>query len=288
MGGLFLALIPLGLVLIVSRALPRPADGNPLPFLPDSVSTKIQAIYTIGQARGNRPDVFSKVGDSITVSRHFLQPIGYGAYNLGEHTYLKRVIEFFSKTNARKGDSFSNPTLAAGVGWAAWAALNPANAKDAACERGETPLACEYRVVQPAFALILFGTNDVGYRSADQFRADIERIADISMDMGVIPIFSTIPIRPKYEVKTAEFNQVVRDVTTRKSLPLWDYGAIMTILPNGGLSEDYLHPSAPPDDANITTDFRKPNLQYGYVVRNLTALQILDRVWRQVEPDAAG
>jgi hypothetical protein len=32
--------------------------------------------------------------------------------------------------------------------------------------------------------------------------------------------------------------------------------------------------------------FSAENLQYGYVVRNLTALQILDRVWRTVDPAA--
>ena len=55
---------------------------------------------------------------------------------------------------------------------------------------------------------------------------------------------------------------------------------MMETIPNQGLSSDGLHPSLPPDGApgRFSTD----NLQYGYTVRNLTALQTLDVIWRLV------
>jgi len=41
-------------------------------------------------------------------------------------------------------------------------------------------------------------------------------------------------------------------------------------------ASDGVHPSAAPNSA----DFTPENLQYGMTVRNLTALQALDAVWR--------
>lgn len=46
---------------------------------------------------------------------------------------------------------------------------------------------------------------------------------------------------------------------------------------------DGIHPSAPglaPDDYGAAADLSPENLTYGYTVRNLTALQALDAVWR--------
>ena len=147
----------------------RSASNTPLqPAFPlaASVTERVRVIYTVGQALGNRANVFSKVGDSISVSRSFLGPVGEGRYQLGDHGYLQPVIDHFSAAPARQGNSFENRSLAAGEGWAAWAALDPQFADAALCAPGETPLACEYRLTRPAFALIMFGTNDAGYRSA--------------------------------------------------------------------------------------------------------------------------
>ncbi len=263
---------------IVTRTLRNAYTLEPMP---ETVASNVQMIYRVGQALGNRADVFSKVGDSITVSLYFLQPIGDGLYTLGDFADLQPVINRFSTTMARQGNSFSNLSLAAGVGWAAWEALDPAFADPAWCSPGESPLACEYRWTRPAMAFIMFGTNDMSYRSADQYRADMERIVQISEDMGVIPVLSTIPNLPGSEMKVGEFNAIIRDIAAQRSLPLWDYHAAMDGLPNRGIGWDNIHPSHP--DYELCADFRASNLQYGFVVRNLTALQMLDQVWRQVE-----
>jgi len=257
-------------------------DENP-PFLSlsEAVTRRIRTIYGIGQALGNRANVFSKVGDSITVSFYFLQPIGQGIYDLDGYDELQPVVDHFSAANAH--NSFANPSLAAGVGWAAWAALDPSFADPAACLPGESPLVCEYRSTRPAIALIMFGTNDAAYRSSQQYRSDLLEIVRISKEMGVIPILSTIPTIPGYEQQVRELNGVVVEITTAESLPMWDYADVMDNLPNHGLGPDNLHPSVPPGGYEDAADFHTANLQYGYVVRNLTALQMLDMVWRRLE-----
>lgn len=276
----------IGLALIVVTTLALRDEPAAPSQLPASVASRIQTIYGIGQAFGNRADVFSKVGDSITVSFYFLQPIGEGLYNLGEHGELQPVVDRFSGADARVGNSFYNTSLAAGVGWAAWGVLDPSLADPAYCLPGESPLVCEYRVTHPSIALIMFGTNDAAYRSPQQYRSDLLEIVRISKEMGVIPVLSTIPNIPGYETQVRELNGVVVEITTAETLPLWDYGEAMDNLPNHGLGWDNLHPSAPPDGYETAADLRPHNLQYGYVMRNLTALQMLDRVWRTLQTNA--
>jgi hypothetical protein len=255
--------------------------------LPNPVIANIKRIYAVGQTRGNRARVFSKVGDSISLSANFLGPIGDGIYYLGDYGYLKPVIDYFSSTKARTGNSFNNRSLAAGGGWAAWSMFDPSLADPQLCQPAETPLVCEYRVVHPSIALIMFGTNDVGYRSAGEYRSDLLRIVRVSEQMGVIPVLSTIPDRPDVGAKVDEFNAIVRDIARQRNLPLWDYAAEMRRLPNNGLANDDVHPSSPPDWYDAAADFHQRNLVYGYVVRNLTALKMLYNLWWHLHATAS-
>jgi len=57
---------------------PPPAGYNhPLPYL-SGVSDHARQIYLAGLAAGNQSNVFSKIGDSITVAPTFLVPFGWG------------------------------------------------------------------------------------------------------------------------------------------------------------------------------------------------------------------
>jgi hypothetical protein len=73
-------------------------------------------------------------------------------------------------------------------------------------------------------------------------------------------------------------NGIIVRLAREYDVPLWDYWSALQALPNDGLSGDGVHPSYPSiaGAANFTPD----NLQYGYTVRNLLALQALDAVWR--------
>ncbi len=263
-------------------AQPR-SQMRPLDLLPTDVIVHIRQVYDFGRLLGNRPTVFSKVGDSITVSDNFLHPIGDGVYELGDYGYLRPVIDFYRRTPVRTGNSFSNVSLAAGVGWSAWAALQPEFANPDECLPDEIPLVCEYRVTKPSLAIVMFGTNEVSYMSAAAYRTWLVRIIDISEAMGIIPILSTLPDRHAWEDAIDRYNTVIRDLTVERHLPLIEYAEALRRLPDRGLGWDGVHPSWTPHAwytgaARFTPD----NLRYGYVLRNLTALQTLDRVWRSL------
>ena len=251
------------------------------------VSSNARRIFLDGLARGNLAHVFTRVGDSISAAPQFLTQIGSGTYQLGEYGYLGTAISFFSGPNGRGANPFAASSMAARNGWSTESVLNPANADSGICRAGETPLACEYRVTRPAVALIMFGTNDSGGMPTATFQANLQAIVQTSINMGVIPVLSTIPPKrynPATDGRIAEFNQVIIATARAYDVPLWDYYAAMIALPDGGLAIDGVHPSTPP--SGVTTIFDAVNLRYGYTVRNLTALQVLYTLWQQILYDA--
>jgi hypothetical protein len=246
------------------------------------ITERTHEIYRHGQRLGNRANVFSKIGDSLTVATYVLYPIGWGGANLRQYQGLRPVVEYFSTANARDGNSFVNISLSADNGWTTQSVFDPARSNRETCTSGEAPLLCEYRVVRPGIALILLGTNDVSELPAAAYRDNMQRIIEVSVNRGIIPVLSTLPLRVGYEQQIAEFNSIIRDLAREHGIPLWDYGLAMSRLPNAGLSADGVHPSWPPGDFNAAADFSTANLRYGYTMRNLTALLVLDVLWRQV------
>jgi len=95
-----------------------------------------------------------------------------------------------------------------------------------------------------------------------------------------VPVISTIPQRVGYEVQTSQYNAALRGLATENLVPLWDYAAALDLLQGGGLSADGVHPSVPPIGSVGAARFTPESLQYGFTVRNLTALQALDAVRR--------
>ncbi len=247
------------------------------------VSYTARQIFLNGRAKGNSAYTFTRVGDSITASPYFLTQIGNGAYELGEYGYLGGAISFFSGPNGRGMNPFGASSIAAHNGWSTESVLDPALSDKGICGAAETPLECEYRVVKPSVALIMFGTNDSGGLPTNQYTANLHRIVQISIDMGVIPVLSTIPPKhydPRTDGRVAEFNQVIIATARTYDIPLWDYYSVMDSLPSDGLAPDGVHPSIPPSGSSVIFD--ATGLQYGYTVRNLTALQVLYTLWQQV------
>lgn len=231
-------------------------------------------IFATGQELGNRANVFSKIGDSITVAEEAFTPFGYGVFNLGAYDYLNPTIGYFS-AQARNNNSWNNTSLAAGNGYTTRTVLSSEYANSSVCMSGESPLACEYRLTQPAVAIIMLGTNDTTNVPIDEFAHNMRVIADYSINNGVIPVFTTIPPRLHIPGRAESYNQVIISIAAEHGLPLIDYYSAMVTLPDSGMNPDGIHPSVPPLGFEQSGDFTGNNLQYGYVMRNLTVLQAL-------------
>ncbi len=243
----------------------------------------VHRIFANGRAMGNHPDVFSKVGDSITATSLFLDPIGNSSYNLHGYDDLQAVINYFSQTSLRDHYSFANTSLSARSGWTTADVLDPRRRTVGICLESETPLECEYRVNQPAIALIMFGSNDIGFMPSDEYAMNLRAIVQMTIEHGVIPVLSTIPDQPgsAQAGRVLEFNQIIRDTARSFDVLLWDYWQALQGLPNQGISDDGIHPSYNLNTL-ATAHFSPDDLRYGYNMRNLTALMVLEAIWRDI------
>jgi hypothetical protein len=268
-------------------------EGLPVvPALGPVVTSHLEKIASRGDRFGNRPGVFAKIGDSITASPSFLQALACQPPRLGSWSELRATLEFFGTTSVPPGseeaqcpvsNSYSRLGIAAVGGWRAVDALSPRESFPE-CQ-GLPAVSCELQLLRPSVALIMFGTNDLEDFTAVQFRLDLARVTWLVSSAGVIPVISTIPPRAQqpFSQRVARFNAEIAALAENRALPLWNFWRQMVEpgVPRRGLGRDGVHPSAlcPPCTA---VDFRPAGLRYGYDLRNLGALRVLDRLRRQV------
>jgi hypothetical protein len=266
---------------------PEPSDDKHLKdyLYISGIDPSITVVLSRGLKAGNRLNVFAKVGDSITANKFFLVPIGSENYDLRRYQVLAPVIDYYLAGTLSDGNPFAHTSLAATEGWTIGDLLNPKKADSKHCLAGETPLDCEYRISKPAVALILIGTNDLTQTNPDDYEIGLRKVIETSLADGIIPIVSTVPpylMDEKPIRRVHEYNGIIARLAEQYKVPLWDYWAAMNLLPNYGLWDDGIHPNW-----NVAADFTEANLNYGMTVRNLTALQALDAIWRALGLDEA-
>jgi hypothetical protein len=250
-------------------AAPSPTqDWQELPVIP-SISEKARLIYQRGQALGNNPRAFSKVGDCESRAVWFLSDFDQGskAYSLGPYADLQNVIDIYH-------GSFARLSQAAQPSFNAASLMSPLWADPQACQKNETALACEYRLWKPSVALVMLGTNDTP--RPETFEGNLRKIIEYSLDQGVLPVLATKADNLEGDQR---INATIARVARAYDLPLWNYWLAMKPLPRHGLQEDGAHLTL---GANNFAD--PAALKTGWAVRNLTALQVLDAVWRGVQP----
>ena len=243
------------------------------PYL-SGFTTRAKEIFRLGQTMGNHANVFAVIGDSNSASALYLEPFDQGYYDLGNYGYLKDTITYF------KG-SFTYTSVAAIVGFDTLKLMDPARADAAKCLSGESPLVCEYRRKRPAVALILIGTNDT--MNWQHFEANLRPIIETTIAHGIVPVLFTKGDDlefTKYQAPEGYINTIIQKLSREYSVPLLDLHQVTVKLPNGGFGSDGFHFNVPPDGR--TAFFTGDHMNYGYTIRNLTALQMLDAVRRLI------
>lgn len=256
-------------------------DLQDYPPVPE-ISLRAQQIYLAGLAQGSNLHTFIKVGDCMTDNPYFLRPLGAGDYALGEYDSLQGVIDYFvdEETN-----SFSRISQASAGGFNSASILDSLWANPEFCESGETPLACEVRIMQPSMALIMFGTNDVFYLDETQFDYFLRAIVVETIHNGALPVISTFPQRPEFPDKSVLYNQVIVQIALDYDIPLINLWQALESLPNQGVDpEETTHMTAPASGA--VCHFIGENMQTGFTVRNLLTLQTLDAVLTVAGPES--
>jgi hypothetical protein len=252
-----------------------PDDWMSLPVVPSGISQQVMLIYKLGLLKGNNPNAYSKVGDCNNILPYFLgsfdQP---GAYQLGEYADLQTTIDYFAGSYGRK-------SLAADPGMTAYSVLSMLWVDQKECKSSETPLTCEFRYNRPMFVILSFGTNDA--KTQIDFEKAMRRVIELSIGNGTVPILATKADNAEYD---HSLNRTIAALAYEYQLPLWNFWAAVQSLPNQGMNlNDPNHLSVGPD-LNSYFDFSGDNLKYGWTMRNLSALQMLDAVRKAVEAQA--
>lgn len=241
------------------------------PVVPQELG-QAAAIFTAGQSYGRNAFGVSKIGDCLSDNQHFLSPFGWGRHNLGQYAHLQPVIDAF-------GETLAYDSMAAYDGLVTTAALDPAFANPLACEPGESPLRCEYRVHNPSVAIIMFGAQDLLFTPPDLFDRNLRQIVHETIQAGVIPVLSTFPGNLSMWDISLRYNQIVVQIALDYDVPLINLWAALETLPHQGLDDDGRHLSTPITQAG---DLTAGNLLQGYTMRNLVTLEALDVIWRNV------
>lgn len=246
-----------------------------VPVLPEIDAARLRAVFERGAENGLDPRAFTKVGDCNTASEHFLAAFDRDRYDLGPYTDLQPTIDYFAGW-------FEHQSLAGQIGFNALTTLEPLWADPELCEPGEGLLACEYRRVRPAVAVMMFGPNDMLNLSPEQFEAALRQVVALSLDEGIIPVLTTFTWHHDTRwTQALILNMIVVDVAREFDIPLINFWRAAQALPNRGLVREYTHLTSDGADG-YQIAFTGAEATSGYTLRNLLTLQTLDRLRRAV------
>jgi len=242
-----------------------------LPIVPQ-VSPEMIAVYQRGLARGRDPNRFSKIGDCQNITTYYLAMFDSGHYKLGsDYAYLQPTIDHFK-------DSWWRESLAVKGGMNVAAVQNVMWANPNQCKKGETPLQCELRVYNPSIAIISMEESWAG--NVSNYDLYMRKIVEYVLSQDIVPIVATRAETPTQE---RQINAIVAKIAEDYHIPLWNFWAATASLQNNGISSDGFHLTGKDEAPEVRSFFDNPdNLKYGWTQRNLTALQAIDAVYRQL------
>ncbi len=251
-----------------------PAAWLSIPVVPASVSNRMIEIYQDGLARGRDPSRFSKIGDCQNITPYFLAMFSDPTkYRLGDqYAYLQPTIDHFSTSWARKSVATHGGFNAATVLSPFWTLVS----RPGECQQGETPAACELRINNASFAIISMEETWSGdFVKYDHY---MRMLVEYVLSQDVVPMIATRAELPNAPIS---INAIVVQIADDYGIPLWNFGAAAATLPNNGLSADGFHLTPGTVEGNYYFD-DPARMELGWTVRNLTALQAIDAVYRGV------
>jgi len=120
--------------------------------------------------------------------------------------------------------------------------------------------------------LLRAGGNGLRYK----LWAHCRRCRSVSIEHGVLPILGTKADNLEGD---GRINRTLYSLALEYEIPFWNFWAAVQDLPQAGLDEDQAH---------LTfgyNNFDDPKAMLNaWPVRNLTALQVLNAVWRTTQP----
>ncbi|MFN3491746.1 MAG: hypothetical protein ACK40V_05955, partial [Anaerolineales bacterium] len=226
------------------------------PILPQPSNT-VRNIYVYGQTLGNNPNAFSIFGDCQARPDEFFGRFETDEFLVASLTpELQETVNHFNGSFNRESPTAQDGATPGALLWIQW------HRGEYGCTFAETPVDCELRIHNPSFVIIQIGSHFES-RNTEYLRRIIAQL----IDRGVVPILAT-----KADNRELDF-RVNRDMyllAQEFDLPLWNFWASLSDLPNRGL---YTR-----DDRPLQGDIYL--IEEAQEIQRMTGLEALDIVWR--------
>ena len=226
------------------------------PVIP-TVDVSVRDIYEYGQTLGNDPHAFSIFGDCQSRPDEF-----FGMFETDPGVVeslspeLREAVDNFQGSFNRESPTAKDGTTPGSLLWTQW------HQGEYGCSFAETPVECELRTHRPSFVIIQVGTHFES-RNTEYLRRIILQL----MDEGVVPILATKADNRELDDR---INRDMALLASEYDLPLWNFWAALSDLPNRGL---YTRNDRPLQGAIYLTE--EAALRH-----RMTGLEALDAVWR--------
>jgi hypothetical protein len=152
-----------------------------------------------------------------------------------------------------------------------------------------SPLQQEIEATHPRFAIIHYGTNDMGlgstYASAMlSYYENMESMLAQLIELGIIPVLTGISPRldsASANLWVSSYNALIRGMAEAHQVPFIDLYFATQELADQGMGSDGLHLNGYSGGSCVLTE---DGLEHGYNMRNLIVLEALDRLrWTVID-----
>jgi hypothetical protein len=237
----------------------NPANWKTWTVSPDVIDPSLQKVYEQGLRLGNDPRAFSIFGDCQARPGDF-----FGVFETDPELVeslsaeLQELISNFEGSFNRESPTAQDGTTPGSLLWTQW------HRGEYGCTFAETPVECELRTHRPSFVIIQIGTHFES-RNTEYLRRIILQL----LDEGVVPILAT---KADNREKDERVNRDMAMLAVEYDLPLWNFWAAVSDLPNRGL---YTRDDRPLQGPIYLTEEAAE-------IHRITGLAALNAVWRAI------
>ena len=193
-----------------------------LPVIPQAIDPSLRKVYERGLALGNDPHAFSIFGDCQARPGDFFGVFESDAALMESLSpELQEAVEYFGGSFNRESPTAQDGTTPGSLLWTQW------HRGEYGCTFAETPVQCELRIHRPSFVIIQVGTHFES-RNTEYLRRVILQL----LDAGVVPILAT---KADNREKDERVNRDMAMLASEYDLPLWNFWAAVSDLPDRGL-----------------------------------------------------
>ena len=235
------------------------AQWKTQPVIPEGIDDSLKKVYQRGQTLGNDPHAFSIFGDCQQRPADF-----FGVFETDVAIFeslpieLREAVDYFGGSFNRESPTAQDGTTPGSLLWTQW------HRGEYGCTFAETPVECELRIHRPSFVIIQVGTHFES-RNTEYLRRVILQL----LDAGVVPILAT---KADNREKDERINRDMAMLASEYDLPLWNFWAAVSDLPNRGL---YIRDDRPLQGPIYLTEEAAAR-------HRMTGLATLNAVWRAV------